>query len=142
MTRPFAVQGLGEIALRCRDMDAMLDFYTDVIGLAVLRDAVNGIAFLKIASGFGGHTTVLALFEEPSQAAPTRLHHFALTVAYDRQDAAVAWLAARRLAPRVEVFPWIGWRGVFIQDPEGNTVELVARDPGWKPSEREGRDAT
>ncbi len=29
---------------------------------------------------------------------------------------------------RVEQFGWVGWRGIFTQDPEGNTVELVAYD--------------
>jgi len=31
----------------------------------------------------------------------------------------------------VETFEWVGWRGVFTFDPDGNTVELVAKDPGW-----------
>jgi len=30
---------------------------------------------------------------------------------------------------RVEHFGWVGWRGIFTEDPEGNTVELVAFDP-------------
>ncbi len=30
---------------------------------------------------------------------------------------------------RVEHFGWVGWRGIFTDDPEGNTVELVAFDP-------------
>jgi hypothetical protein len=25
---------------------------------------------------------------------------------------------------------WIGWRGVFVDDPDGNAVELVAYDAG------------
>ena len=29
----------------------------------------------------------------------------------------------------VEEFSWIGWRGIFTTDPEGNTVELVAHSP-------------
>jgi len=30
---------------------------------------------------------------------------------------------------RVEHFGWAGWRGIFTEDPEGNTVELVAFGP-------------
>lgn len=30
---------------------------------------------------------------------------------------------------RVEVFDWVGWRGVFTLNPDGNLVELVAKNP-------------
>ena len=33
---------------------------------------------------------------------------------------------------RVERFGWIGWQGIFTEDPEGNTVELVAYDASLK----------
>ena len=33
---------------------------------------------------------------------------------------------------RIETFGWIGWRGIFTEDPEGNTVELVAHDTSLK----------
>lgn len=56
------------------------------------------------------------------------LHHIALTVDFDAQDAAIAWYEENGLDYRVQRFGWIGWRGVFTTDPEGNTVELVAFD--------------
>ncbi len=30
---------------------------------------------------------------------------------------------------KIENFGWTGWRGVFLTDPDGNTVELVSA--GW-----------
>ena len=36
------------------------------------------------------------------------------------------WLDRQAIPYRVETFSWIGWRGVFLTDPDGNTVELVA----------------
>jgi hypothetical protein len=39
------------------------------------------------------------------------------------------WYEAHGVTYHVENFGWVGWRGVFTQDPEGNTVELVAYDP-------------
>lgn len=138
--RGFRIRALGEIAIRCADMDAMLGFYRDVLGLPVLEGGVrDDLAFLSLGQSYGGHTTVLALFRaDPADAARTgrpvtgarsALHHLALTVDAAEQDAALAWLRARGLPVRVEVFDWIGWRGVFTRDPEGNTVELVARLP-------------
>jgi len=41
----------------------------------------------------------------------------------------VASFEARGLPAPWEEFDWIGWRGVFTTDPDGNTVELVANVP-------------
>jgi len=131
--RGFAVHALGEVAIRCRDTGRMEAFYRDVIGLRKLEGAHRpGIVFFRIGQGYGGHTTVLALFADDageSMAGPrSSLHHVALTVDRKEQDRAVSWYRSLGLECRVEEFRWIGWRGVFTRDPEGNTVELVAYD--------------
>ncbi|MEM9471157.1 MAG: VOC family protein [Pseudomonadota bacterium] len=140
---PFKIRQLGEIAIRCADMDTMFEFYRDIVGLEVLSDTRDdGIAFFRICAGFGGHTTVLALFhntagrpdlhpsgaDAPETGAKSSLHHLALSVAYGEQDAIMTWLDDHAVDYRVQVFDWIGWRGVFTLDPEGNTVEFVAAD--------------
>ena len=45
--RGFKVAALGEIAIRCRDMDAMEAFYADVIGLERLARRESGIVFFR-----------------------------------------------------------------------------------------------
>ena len=139
----FAVRALGEIAIRCRDMDAMETFYRDIIGLPILAKRDGGITFFRIADGFAGHTSVLALFASDARGAglpPTpdgrvesgahaSLHHLALSVPWEEQDAVMAWYTAQGIAFTVQHFDWIGWRGVFTTDPDGNTVELVAARP-------------
>ena len=40
-----------------------------------------------------------------------------------------AWFDANGISYKVQDFRWIGWRGVFLTDPDGNTVELVSA--GW-----------
>lgn len=131
--RGFRVRALGEIALRCRDIRAMEAFYRDVIGLEPLPGAHrDGIAFFRLGESYGGHTAVLALFRDEGPVAASEqssLHHLALTVDRGEQDSAVAWFLSLGIDCRVEAFAWIGWRGVFVKDPEGNTVELVAYDP-------------
>ena len=141
--RGFRPRALGEIAIRCADMDAMTAFYRDVIGLEPLDGNASGdIRFFKIAEGFGGHTTVLALFrhdagrpdlhpsgEDPLETgARSSLHHIALSLPFAEQDAVIAWYDQIGQPYNVQVFGWIGWRGIFTKDPEGNTVELVAYD--------------
>lgn len=134
--RGFKVRALGEIAIRARDLDKMTAFYRDIIGLEVLEGGCReGIVFFRIAEGFGGHTAVLALFREeggggsaPLGGTTSSLHHLALAVGRTEQDKAVEWYHSNGIEYNIQEFAWIGWRGVFTTDPEGNTVELVAYD--------------
>lgn len=146
--RGFQIRALGEIAIRCADMDAMVDFYERVLGLERMTgNASDGIVFFRIAEGIGGHTSVLALFDKgygprpglhptsdevPVTGGRSALHHLALSLPFAEQEAALAWFEAQGIATRVERFGWVGWRGVFVQDPEGNTVELVAADASMR----------
>ncbi|MCG6903545.1 MAG: VOC family protein [Rhodobacter sp.] len=135
--RGFRPRALGEIAIRCADIAAMADFYENTIGLQRLSgDHNSGIIFFGIAEGFGGHTAVLALFRHdaapPQTGAGSSLHHIALSLPYSEQDAVRAWYDRIGQPYRVETFGWIGWQGIFTQDPEGNTVELVAYDASLK----------
>ena len=122
----------------------MTAFYRDVIGLDHLSgDHRDGIVFFKLGESFGGHTAVLALFhhdagrhelhprgtEPPATGAGSSLHHLALSLPYAEQEAVMRWYEKNSLDYRVQIFDWIGWRGIFTTDPEGNTVELVAYDP-------------
>jgi len=137
--RGFRPRALGEIALRTRAMAAMVAFYRDVLGLDLLRARDGGrIVFFRLADGFAGHTAVLALFEDAASEIVaggegerrSSLHHLALSLPRAEQAAAEAWFGRQGMAYRVEEFAWVGWRGVFVDDPDGNTVELVAYDAG------------
>jgi hypothetical protein len=78
-------------------------YYTDVIGLAILRE-FEGIVFLKVSNGYGGHTQIIGLFRESSPASfpknprepvhleSTSLHHFALEI--DRATLAPNWIGS------------------------------------------------
>lgn len=125
-------------------MAPMVRFYRDVIGLSVLQGGEAAkITFFRISEGFEGHTAVLALFAPGAGTRPdlhpehgptietggcSSLHHLALSVRYTEQVDVIDWYERCGQDYRVEHFPWIGWRGIFTRDPEGNTVELVAYD--------------
>lgn len=141
--RNFKIRALGEIAIRCRDLGAMRDFYQNILGLEPLTgNQSDGIVFFRIADGFAGHTSVLALFEQtenlpPAQNIPAEppyggpqssLHHIALSLPFAEQQAVMDWYSANSLEFSIQHFGWIGWRGIFTRDPEGNTVELVSFD--------------
>ena len=129
---PFTVRDLGEVAIRCRDLAAMTAFYRDVVGLEVIEgDYSDSTVFLRVGEGFAGHTSVVALFtaegeEEPETGGDSSLHHLALTVKAEDLAPALAWYRAHGLEPRTAEHRWVGWDSVYVTDPEGNTVELVA----------------
>jgi catechol-2,3-dioxygenase len=129
---PFMVRDLGEVAIRCRDLAAMTAFYRDIVGLEVIEGEYSDtIVFLRVSEGFAGHTSVVALFtatedEMPEGGNGSSLHHLALTVNAEDLNPALTWYRAHGLEPTTADHRWIGWKSVYVKDPEGNTVELVA----------------
>jgi len=130
-----AVRGLGEIALRVNDLDAMQKFYEDIIGLPLMRRDTN-FAFFKVADGYGGHTQVLALFDRsqnPSyrgiDGATSTIDHIAFEISLADYVSEKERLVASGLRVITAEHDWIHWRSLYVNDPEGNEVELVCYDP-------------
>jgi len=129
-----SVRGLGEIALRVNDLDSMQKFYEEVIGLPLMT-RVPHCAFFKIADGYGKHTQVLALFDRsqsPGHRAPdaatSTIDHIAFEIPL--ADFPNERERLKALGFRVETaeHAWVHWRSLYVNDPEGNQVELVCYD--------------
>jgi catechol-2,3-dioxygenase len=132
MQRP--IRGLGEAALRVKDLDVMQRFYAEVIGLEVMR-RFEKMAFFRIADGYAGHTQILALFDrsdDPGSAAPEAEHstidHIAFTIALEHYETERQRLQNLGLELWTAVHAWTQWRSLYVKDPEGNMVELVCYD--------------
>ena len=148
MTKDHTVKGLGEVALRVNDLNKMGDFYEKTIGLEVMKRFRTAV-FFRIADGVGGHPQVLVLFdrsEKPNGPATHRttpegvsqerstLDHVAFEIELSAYESEIVRLERLGLAVETTIFEWLGWRSLFISDPEGNTVELVCFDPSaYKP---------
>jgi catechol 2,3-dioxygenase len=128
------VKVLGEIALRVRDLDAMQNFYQDVVGLELMHRSEK-IAFFRIADGFAGHTQILALFDRSGQdgysapwASRTSVDHIAFTIALEDYDVEKARLESLGLEVTTATHTWVHWRSLYFFDPEGNELEFVCYD--------------
>ena len=128
------VRGLGEIAFRVNNLDAMQQFYEQVIGLPLMTRFPKS-AFFKIADGYGSHTQVLALFdrfESPgyrgADAATSTIDHIAFEIPLADFADERKRLEALGLQVETAEHAWVHWRSLYVRDPEGNQVELVAYD--------------
>ncbi|MDN3556836.1 VOC family protein [Halomonas maura] len=133
------IKALGETVLRVQDLQGVTEFYTNVIGLEVLRE-LEGITFLRIADGYGGHTQIIGLFHESMPVAfqdadrgqvsiaRTSLHHFALEIDKADYEAELERLKGCGVEVTTATHQWCHWRSIYVKDPEGNIVELVCYD--------------
>ena len=131
---PRPIQALGEIALRVRDLETMRAFYQDVIGLKFSKRFAIAV-FFELAPGYEGHTQVLALFDRSAQggytapeAAATSVDHIAFTIALEDYGPEKTRLESPGLEVATAVHDWVQWRSLYVNDPEGNLVELVCFD--------------
>ena len=134
------VKGLGEVAIRVRNLAAMQEFYEKIIGLKVLGRYENVIVFFEIAPGYEGHMQSLALFDQsagadhPScsytglDAEKSALHHLAFTIALADYELVKERLQNLGLDVEAAEHGWVHYRSLFIADPEGNVVEFVCYD--------------
>ncbi len=132
--KPTVVRGLGEIALRVENLDAMQRFYEQVIGLPLMTRFPNS-AFFNIADGFGGHTQVLALFDRSqspgyrgADAATSTFDHIAFEIPLADFEVERKRLEALGLQVETAQHAWAHWRLLYVTDPEGNQVEPVCYD--------------
>jgi catechol 2,3-dioxygenase-like lactoylglutathione lyase family enzyme len=124
------VRALGEVALRVNDLDRSQAFYANVIGLELMRRFEHAV-FFRISDGYAGHTTVLALFKRETSVEQARstVDHLAFTIALEDYEPEKARLEATGLHVTTTTHGWVSWRSIYVEDPDGNTVELVCFDP-------------
>ena len=120
------VTGVSELVLEVVDLEASERFYGEVLGLPVVDRWPDREAVWVMA----GERTRIGLWRPQVGLAGGRggLHvHFALHIAEADYDAAVARL--HQLGQEVEEIAFEGaGRAVYVDDPDGNVVELWTWD--------------
>jgi catechol 2,3-dioxygenase-like lactoylglutathione lyase family enzyme len=132
MPNPIRPAGFDHIVLRIVDKGAMLAFYTEVLGCALDWDRPElGLTHVRAGTSLIDLVTVDGRLGLPGGAPPgaeaRNLDHFALAVRPFDEAAIRAHLAAHGVAI-IDEGQRYGAQGdgtsLYIQDPEGNTVEL------------------
>ena len=135
------VVGLAEIVLWVHDVEQALHFYRDQFELEVISLPELPNKFLKAADGADGVPEMIVLVPHPDRSSefprekPKRvLHHLAFRV----EAAAFDELRERFVAAGVEVRSGVhpvlkGVRTFYVDDPDGNEVEVIAPALGPHP---------
>lgn len=136
-----SIREIDHLVLRVRDIDAMRRFYCDVLGAThVAYRPEFGMSHLKAGRSIIDLITVDGTLGKAGGAAAGRegrnLDHLCLRVEPFDQEAIVAHLKRHGVAVG-EIRRRYGAEGngisIYLQDPEGNTVELKGPSDGLPP---------
>ncbi|HLM50620.1 MAG TPA: VOC family protein [Solirubrobacteraceae bacterium] len=122
------VTGVSELVLEVVDLEAAESFYAGLLGLPVVERWPGREAIWVMA----GERTRIGLWRPQVGLAGGRggVHvHFALHIGEEDYDAAVATLRERGAEVEEIAFEGAG-RAVYVDDPDGNVVELWTWDVG------------
>jgi catechol 2,3-dioxygenase-like lactoylglutathione lyase family enzyme len=125
MDRPFRVEELDHVVVRCHDQARSLDFYGRVLGLVEER-RLDAIGLIQLRAGRSMVDLVPA--ETPPSQEARNVDHVCLGIATADMEALVRWLGEQGVTVLGEPAPRYGARGtglsVYVLDPDGNIVEL------------------
>jgi catechol 2,3-dioxygenase-like lactoylglutathione lyase family enzyme len=127
------VIAMDHIVLNVHDMDKMLDFYINVLGLQGERIEAFGEGRVPFPSVRISADTLIDLFPVPAQSAAPgagvkRLNHFCMVIEPAEMPEVVAHLEAHGVT--VDEGPATRWgahgnaTSIYFNDPEGNRIEI------------------
>jgi len=126
-----AIVGIAEIVLWTADKERALAFYRDLLGFEVISPPTLPNIFLKVGEGNAGipQMVVLVPMTDEIRARPRgyQLNHMAFELPEAAFDAQHDALAAAGYAPRPGKHPVLASRTMYVDDPDGNEVELICR---------------
>jgi len=128
------IRGLAEVVLFVREVERSLAFYRDLLGLTVISPEGFPAVFLRVGDERGGVPQQIVLVPRPPNARPTAttkeerdLHHIGLEVAADEYAAERERIVQRGISIRGGQHPFLPVEAFYLDDPDGNEVEIVAR---------------
>jgi catechol 2,3-dioxygenase-like lactoylglutathione lyase family enzyme len=128
--------GIDHVALVTHDMEATVQFYTNILGMRLVRTmrtgpALNNARHYFFDAGRGNQLAFFDLTAAPANVVPQHLHHLALTV--DSVDALQA-MRQRLLDHGVEATEILerSYGSTFyFTDPNGIRLQLAVQTREW-----------
>jgi catechol 2,3-dioxygenase-like lactoylglutathione lyase family enzyme len=128
------IRALAEIVLFAQDIAKSAAFYRDTLGLTVISPEGLPALFLRVGEPSDGVPQQIVIVPRPAgeSAAATRkpqrdLHHIGLEVAPEDYAPMQERLTGLGFAPRKGQHPFLPVEAFYVDDPDGNEVEIVAR---------------
>ena len=129
------VRGLAEIVLMVRDLHRSVHFYRDVLGLQLISPSeLRGAAFLQVGNATDGVPQQVVLVQRPadspdfpSQRAHRSVHHLGIEVARADFESEQKRLQGLGFEVRTGEHPFLPVQAFYLDDPDGNEVELVTK---------------
>lgn len=131
------IRGLAEIVIWVHDMEKSLHFYRDTLGLSQMSTPdMRGAIFLQAGPEVVNCPQQLVLVPLPAGAPPfsserseRTMHHLGLEVSEEDFDAERGRFEGLGIQPRFGEHPFLQLRGMYLDDPDGNEVEIISARP-------------
>ena len=128
------IRGIGEVVIWVHDMEKALHFYSEVLGLEPLFPPdPRGAVFLQAGQPAVSCPQQIVLVPLPAGApafpsdrTQRTMHHLGLEVAAEDFDAERQRLEGLGYDVRYGEHPFLPLKGMYIDDPDGNEVELIS----------------
>jgi len=126
------VSGLYEAHLSVCDLDRSIEFYRDVVGLALAHAVPERHAAFFWIGGY--QRSMLGLWSIYTSPVNLRLH-IALQAELPDLLRAISDLRSQKITPRngrgdeidePSVFPWMPAASVYFNDPDGHSIEYIS----------------
>lgn len=123
------LRGINHVVLKVRDLQRSAEFYSYILGFEQVGQRRRMLFFRG-----GGHPHDLALFEIGPDAAPLQPHqvglfHFCITVEDETALAELYRRCKKACVKILGVVDHIVSHSFYVEDPDGNVVELTVDAP-------------
>jgi len=128
------IRGLTEIVIWVHNMEESLHFYRDLLGLRVMSPPdFRSAVFLQVGQSQVGVPQQIVLVPLPQGApafpgerAQRPLHHIGIELAPEDFETESDRLQSLGFEVRFGEHPFLALKGMYVDDPDGNEVELIA----------------
>ncbi len=123
--------GLAEIVLMVSNVEQSRRFYEGILGLKVISPDFGGPVFLQVGEDRSDVPHQIVLIPRPADASSTNgdrgsLHHLGLVIPQGSVAATRRALEAEGLTVGTGEHPFLPVEAVYVDDPDGTEIELVA----------------